>query len=427
MLKLIVHHSPSLIGFLFSINLNLRLSRPQFGHVLRITDSLITSEAKHKTVASLYEIIVNAPDASNGCDSLRIAPWSAETIRESKRRFVIEEIWRYGESTGENIVYVSVDDSTGEKDKATRKLEAVEFHHDHTKSTKKKPVYTNGTVHVTVRIQIGVMEYAFDERLYLKESTVRRLNRKRPKEERLRFRKKGSLAQEMLRELKSLLPKGFKVYVLFDSWYASNKLIKFCRRNSWHVICAIKSNRKFDDKKLSQWNKAYKHRRYEPVSLTATDQRKLTYRVRSMKGRLNNLPFDVCVLISKRHHRDHRPRYFLCTDTSLSSRSILQKYQKRWPIEVDNLYVKQYLGLTDFRVQSFEATDKWFALVYLAYVFLQWRLNHSPPDQHLHSIAEVIRLHRQEHAKTLLQTACEQAIDLLDLPYVLNRFISQTV
>nr|WP_287314985.1 transposase [Moorena sp. SIO1G6] len=322
---------------------------------------------------------------------------------------------------------MSVDDSTGEKDKATRKLEAVEFHHDHTKSTKKKPVYTNGTVHVTVRIQIGVMEYAFDERLYLKESTVRRLNRKRPKEERLRFRKKGSLAQEMLRELKSLLPKGFKVYVLFDSWYASNKLIKFCRRNSWHVICAIKSNRKFDDKKLSQWNKAYKHRRYEPVSLTATDQRKLTYRVRSMKGRLNNLPFDVCVLISKRHHRDHRPRYFLCTDTSLSSRSILQKYQKRWPIEVDNLYVKQYLGLTDFRVQSFEATDKWFALVYLAYVFLQWRLNHSPPDQHLHSIAEVIRLHRQEHAKTLLQTACEQAIDLLDLPYVLNRFISQTV
>lgn len=423
MLKLIVQHSPSLIAFLIGLKLN--LSRPQLNHVTRLADSLITSEGKHKTVASLYELVVDAPDASNGCDTLRIAPWDAEDIRKPKREFVVEDIVRYAEATGEQIIYVSVDDSLGEKDKETRKLEAVEFHHDHNKGTKKKAAFTTGTVHVAVRLQIGEMQYAFDERLYLREKAVRRMNKKRSKEKRLRFRQKGSLAQEMLKDLKALLPKGFKVYVLFDSWYASNKLLKFCRRNGWHAICAIRSNRKFGDKKLSQWNKAYKHRRYEQVSLTATDQRKLTYQVRSMKGRLNNLPFDVCVIISKRHPRDKHPKYFLCTDTSLSPRSILQKYQKRWPIEIDNLYVKQYLGLTDFRVQSFEATEKWFAVVYLAYVFLQWRLNHADSDQHLQSVADVIRLHRQEHAKTLLQTACQQAIDWLDLPAVLNRFIVQ--
>lgn len=426
MLKRIVHHSPVLIGFLLSLKLH--LSRPQFDHVLRLTDSLITSEGKQKTIASLYSIVVDAPDASNGCDTLRIGPWSAEEILAPKRAFVMEEIRRYHEETGEQVLYVSVDDSTGEKGPATRKLEAVDYHHDHTKSTKKKAVYVNGTVHVTVRVQIGEMEYAFDERLYLKEKTVRRLNRQRKKanQVRLRFRKKGSLAQEMLKELKALLPKGLKVYVLFDSWYASNKLIKFCRRQRWHVICAIKSNRKVDGKKLSQWNQAFKHRRYACVSLTATDQRQLTYQVRSMKGRLNNFAFDVCVLISKRHPRDKRPKYFLCTDTSLSPRSILQRYQKRWPIEVDNLYVKQHLGLTDFRVQSFEATQKWFAVVYLAYVFLQWRLNHADADLRLSSIADVIRLHRQEHAKSLLQTACQQAIELLDLSAVLNRFIPQS-
>lgn len=423
MLKLIVQHSPALIGFLIGLKLN--LSRPQFKHVVRMVDSLITAEGRHKTIASLYEIVVDAPDASNGCDTLRIGPWDAEEIRKAKREFVVGEIVRYAEVNGERTLHVSVDDSLGEKDKATRKQEAVEFHHDHTKSTKRKSAYTNGTMHVTVRLQIGGMEYAYDERLYLREKTVRSMNRKRPKEKRLRFRKKGSLAQEMLRELKSLLPKGFKVYVLFDSWYASNKLIKFCRRNSWHVICAIRSNRNFDDKNLSQWNKALKHRRYERVSLTATDQRKLTYQVRSIKGRLRNLPFDVCVLISKRHHRDTRPKYFLSTDTSLSSRAILNTYQKRWSIEIDNLYVKQHLGLTDFRVQSFEATEKWFAIVYLAYVFLQWRLNQADSDPHLRSIADVVRLHRQEHAKFLLQTACQQAIDWLDLSSVLNRFIVQ--
>lgn len=421
MLKLIVHQSPALIGFL--IGLKLSLSRPQFNHVARLIDAQIVAEGKQKTVASLYELIVDAPDASNGCDSLRISPWSAEDVRCRRRIFVVEELTRYSQSSGETIIQVSIDDSLGEKDKGTRHLEAVEFHHDHTKSTKKKTQHTNGTVHVALRLQLGGMHYVFDERLYLREKTVRRLNRNRPKERRLRFRKKGSLAQEMLGELKALLPAGFQLYILFDSWYASNRLIKFCRRNGWHVICAIKSNRIFDGQKLSQWNKTLKHQRYQQITLTATDQRQLTYFVRSLNGRFNNLSFDVCVLISKRHPRDRYPKYFLCTDTTLSPRALLQTYQKRWAIEVDNFYIKQHLGLTDFRVQSFEATDKWFALVYLAYLFLQWRRNHAPPEQRLHSIADVIRLHRQEHVRTLLHTACRQAIESLDLSAVFQRFV----
>ena len=421
MLKLIVHHSPVLLGFL--VALNLRLRQPQFDHIARIADALIVSEGKHKTIASLYALIVDAPDASNGCDSLRISPWQAEDLRKAMGEFVIEELIRYREQSGEYVLYVSVDDVLGEKDKETRYLEAVEFHHNHTKSTKKKAYHTNGTVHVTVRLQLGAWEYVFAHRLYLREKTVRRLNRGRAKENRLRFRKKGSLAQEMLSELKELLPQGFQLYILFDSWYASNRLIKFCRRHGWHVICAIKSNRVFDGSKLSQWNKTLKHQRYQQITLTATDQRRLTYFVRSLRGRLNNLPFDVCVLISKRHPRDQYPKYFLCTDTALSPQAILHKYQKRWATEIDNLYVKQHLGLTDFRVQSFEATEKWFAIVYLAYLFLQWRLHHAPPEQQLHSIADVIRLHRQEHARTLLQTACQLAFDSLDLAPVFRRFV----
>jgi len=53
-------------------------------------------------------------------------------------------------------------------------------------------------------------------------------------------------ARQMLVELAQLLPKGLAVYVVFDSWYASKRLIKFCRRQNWQVICAIKSNRRID-------------------------------------------------------------------------------------------------------------------------------------------------------------------------------------
>src|SRR5207237_3642930 len=153
-------------------------------------------------------------------------------------------------------------------------------------------------MHVEVRLELGIRSYAYDWRLYLREKTVRRLNKQRVPEQRLRFRKKTALAQEMLTELQQLLPPGFQVYVLFDSWYAANRLLTFCRRQGWHVVCAIKFNRKLDDQKLSQWPQALKHQRYQRVQLTATDGRQRLSLVRPVQWRLNPLSFDVCVLIS---------------------------------------------------------------------------------------------------------------------------------
>src|SRR6266436_4885334 len=225
--------------------------------------------------------------------------------------------------------------------------------------------------------------------------------------------------------LQQLLPAGFQVYVLFDSWYAANRLLKFCRRQGWQVVCAIKSNRKLDDQKLSQWSQALRHQRYQRVQLTATDGRQRSYLVRPRQGRLTHLSFDVCVLISTRHNRDKHPKYFLCTDLSLSAQQILPIYQKRWPIEVDNFYVKQHLGLADFRVQSYEATEKWFAVVFVALAFLQWRLNHALSEERVRSLADVVRQHRYEHARTLLETACQEAARLADYVPVLQRFLYQ--
>jgi len=424
LLKLIVQHSPKLLAFLCGVQL--RLTKPQLQHVLRLADALIVSEARHKTIAGLYRLIVDAPDPSKGADTLRISPWTAEDLRAPLRHFIVADLGAYAHQTDEWTLYVSLDDSLGEKDKDTRHLEAVAYHHDHTKSQgKKNPRYTNGTVHVEVRLQLGARAYAYDWRLYLREKTVRHLNRHRAPEQRRRFRKKTSLARDMLDGFQQLLPAGFQVYVLFDSWYAANRLLKCCRRQDWHVVCAIKSNRTLDDKKLSQWPQALRHQRYQRVQLTATDQRQRTYLVRTLRGKLNTLPFEVCVLISQRHHRDKHPKYFLCTDLALSAQHILPIYQKRWPIEVDTFYVKQHLGLADFRVQSYEATEKWFAVVFLALAFVQWRVNHAPAEERLRSVADVVRQHRYEHARTLLETACQEAAKLTDYLPVFKRFLCQ--
>jgi hypothetical protein len=173
--------------------------------VIRLADALIVSDTRHKTIASLYRLIVDAPDASHGADSLRISPWTAEDLRAPLRLFTVTDLVAYANETNEWTLSVSLDDALGEKDKATRHVEAVASHHDHTKSQgKKNPCYTKGTVHLEVRLQRGARSYASDWRLDLREKTVRRLNRQRMPEHRLHFRKNTSLARDMLEGLQQL-------------------------------------------------------------------------------------------------------------------------------------------------------------------------------------------------------------------------------
>jgi hypothetical protein len=96
-----------------------------------------------------------------------------------------------------------------------------------------------------------------------------------------------------------------------------------------------------------------------------------------------------------------------------------------WPIEVDNYYVKQFLGLGDFRVRSVEAVKKWLAILFLAYTYLQWQLNHASPEDKLKVVADVIRLHRQEHLHLFLREVAEMAMQCQDLTQVYQRFMPQ--
>jgi len=336
-----VQPSPSLLAFL--CGLHLRLSKPQWQPVLRLADALMVSAARHQTMAGCYRLLVDAPDPSHGADTRRLSPWTAEALRSPRRHFLVTDVVAYAHQSDQWTLDVSLEDSWGAKDRGTRHLEAVAYHQDHTKrSGKTSPDYTNGSVHVEVRVELGARASAYDWRLDRREQTVRRLHRQRAPEQRRRFRKNTTLAQEMLAELQPLLPSACQVSVRCDSWSAANRWRKFCRRQGWHVVCAIKSHRQLDDKKLSPWPQALRHQRYQRVPRTATDQRQRTSLVRTRQGKLTTLPCAVCVLISQRHPRDKHPQYFLCTNRALSAQQRLSLYQKRWPLEVDNFSVKQH-------------------------------------------------------------------------------------
>jgi len=81
---------------------------------------------------------------------------------------------------------------------------------------------------------------------YLREKTVRRLNRDRPPTRRLHYVGKFRLAQGILEPLRRLLPRWVRVYVPFDCGYASKRLLKYIWRQGWHTLCRVPPHRNLE-------------------------------------------------------------------------------------------------------------------------------------------------------------------------------------
>jgi hypothetical protein len=379
--------------------------------------------AQYGRLAALQRQFVEAVDASNMADFLRISPWSAHELRQALRADQVAWLLEEADRTKvPQIIYINLDDSLGEKDKATQHIEPVAWFHDHSESTKKKPRFKNGFCYLACTMRVGQVVATVDLRLYLREKTVRRCNRHRCPEKRLAFRSKNSLARQILTALRPLLPKGWRVYVQFDSWYASKRLIKYVRRQGWHVTCGLKHNRKLNGKRLDDHARELKHRWYTRLRVTTTEGTQTPYFVRHREGRLRDVPYDLRVFFTKRHPRERSPAYFTCTDLTCSAKQALQGYTWRWSCEVVNFYLKTQMGLTDFRVQSYEAVDKYMVVVHLAWAYVERRFaqERSGPVK---TYGDIIRRHRDEHAVMWLTGAVQMAVETGDMSLVLDRFL----
>jgi hypothetical protein len=423
MLTRIVQPSPALETVLDSLHLN--LSQPQRDHLLHLVDSLLVCDER-KTLAALQRQFLDATDPSSWADFLRISPWSAADVRDALRRRQVAWLLELARARNlPEVLYVNLDDSLGKKDKHTAHIEPVDWFHDHNESTPSRPRYHKAFCYLECTLRAGDLTATVDLRLYLRDKTVRRLNRHRPPEHRLRFRSKFHLARAILEALKPLLPAGWTVHVQFDSWYASEQLLKYVHRQGWHAVCALKSNRKLRGQRLSQFAATLRHKRYTPVRVTAADGHTRTYYVRDAVGRLSKLPFEVRVMFSKRHPRARSWAYFASTDLARSVVATLRGYGSRWSCEVVNFYTKTRLGLADFRVRSYEAVERYVVAVHLAWAYVEARFARERSPQ-IRCYGDVMRRHRDDHAAAWLRAAVEQGIRTGDIEAVLNRFLRPT-
>jgi hypothetical protein len=422
MLTRILHNSEELCTFIDQ--LNLKLSAPQRRHVINVADGLLVTDAP-KTLAEIRRQFVTGPDPSNIADTFRIAPWKAEDIRRPVSYLMMQTALKRLERQDQpRRLLINIDDSLAIKDPYTRHLEGVDWHYDHIGNRRQRLNMQNALAYLGCNVVAGDWNFTFAIRPYLRQRTVRRINRHRPPDRRLRFVCKYRLARQILEDCRRLIPKGVAVYVHFDAWYASARMLKYIRRQGWHATCRVRANRHLSGQRIDQRALAQRHRRYVRVDISAADGSKRTYLVRQMTGRLHKVRFDVRGLVSRRHYRDRRPVYFVSTDLSLAPQKALQWYARRWNCEVDNTYLKLRLGLGDFRLQPYEAIDKFCTVVHLTWAYVQWRLAHSS-NRRVQIPADVIRLHRDEHARDWLAGACQQVLASGDIDAVLRRFLPQ--
>ncbi len=228
----------------------------------------------------------------------------------------------------------------------------------------------------------------------------------------------------MLQQVIPHLPPAHPVYVLFDSWYTSAKLVKWIRQQGWHVIGAVKSNRKRDGQRLTAWHHALKGHCYDRVSLQLANKRRRTCWTRTLLGRIRGVPGLVRVVISQRGPGVRTPKYFLCTDSELRAQGILTRYQQRWSQEVDYWYAKMQLGLGDYRLHSHEAIGKWYAAVYLVLVYWYWqRYEHESRHGRSTSQSEVLAWLRQGYQREVLRAACEEVARGAAVEEVVERYV----
>ena len=97
----------------------------------------------------------------------------------------------------------------------------------------------------------------------------------------------------------------------------------------------------------------------------------------------------------------------------------------KWPVRGCAARLRGWaIGLGDFRVRSYEAVDKFMAVVLLALTYLQHRLIvDAPSTPRVRCLADVIRSHRDEHLCDWLSGACQEAVATGDANAVLQRYL----
>jgi DDE superfamily endonuclease len=159
-------------------------------------------------------------------------------------------------------------------------------------------------------------------------------------------------------------------FVLFDSWFAHDKIISRICSTGYGVICRLKKSRvKY----------GYQGQQYTIKQLWQQVAKKNTRWLsqHNVKGVCLNASLpktgDVRLLFVSDGHKNWQP--LLCTDLEMDASQILTYYARRWSIEVFFKDAKQMLYMSKEQSKTFDALIACHSLVMIRYLLLVYILS----------------------------------------------------
>lgn len=290
--------------------------------------ALMAMSSDSKTVNRLCSMLAFGPNRTKRNDFLIQSPWDEQQVLKHTAMDQLRQLYRPGEP-----VFLIIDDS--KKAKRGKHVEAVLKVFD--PAAKR---FITGHQFVTATLYYRGVTIPFAIRLYLNRKTARAL--KRP------FKKLTALAVDILEALQ--LPEDFKtkVYVLVDSFYFTQTILKAAKIKDYFMIGALKKNRNLLIRGRKSKLGLYMHnlfkRETQQTTTVQTQKGKRRYHYVSNTYTVSRVPDPLKIVFSKRG-KQHKILAIGCTDLKLAASSIILYYTFRWSIEVWFKQAKQHLGL----------------------------------------------------------------------------------
>lgn len=339
-----IHQSTTIYKYFKKLNLCRVFSHTVIKHILSILISVFSMGYHGKTVdfekySSCHRTTI-AHFLNNG-------KWNDCKLQDVMKSAVIDVIYGEAVRSGKPILCI-VDDTISSKTKpSSQALHPIEDAYFHQSHLKKKQDYGHQAIAVLLSCNGIVLNYAI-----------------------IMYDKSKSKIQ-LVCDIAEELPAAPVIsYFLCDSWYTSARVMDAFVTKGFYTVGALKTNRIIYPYGIKQRiNEFALHLQKTDANVNLVTVGSRQYYVYRYEGKLNGTD-NAIVLISYPKNAFHNPkalRAFICTDVSLSTREILDRYIERWPIEVFFRQSKSRLAFSHYQIRSSQGIRRYWLLMSLAH------------------------------------------------------------
>lgn len=346
----IITETNDIFNFIKELKINLHLTRIQRIYLVLFIKCLSISGSCVNLINISKMYFVKKHKTSIG-RFLSDSNWKVDKIIGLYQKFIRKIIWGLALNKGEAIKVI-IDDTILEKTKPSSKAkkpsEKCAYHYSHTKG---KQVY--GYQVVVVLLKCGKVKLPYMIKFYDKSKMS-----------------KIEMAEDLILSLPKPIYAG---YILSDSWYSSEKIIKSSKKAGYTYIGAIKTNRVVYPKDFRMGvSISFLAKKLDKSKFDLVTVKKKNYYIYSYTGKINGF-MKVTIVIcypEKQFGKEKALKSFISTNNALEANKILDIYSERWSIEVFIRTNKMVFGLKNFRVRSYRSFEKLLLIQMITYFYV---------------------------------------------------------